>query len=542
MPPPHQPQSAGPPAGPFPAPLAANRIQGSGTMSSCIRAFPWHNTPLGSIASWSETLLCSVNLMLASPFACSIYWGPQHILLYNDEYRAILHGKHPHALGAPGSTVWAEAWSSTGPPLARAFFRGESISERGVLIPILVNGVLRDRWWTYAMYPVFQGDTIVAVANKVLEDTSLVLARQAEAEILRVSAELNQILASTSDAIVTVDREWNLTYFNPRARQLYDPKGVLLGANLWEGFPAAAAAGSPFREHLHRTMEQGTAVSFESFYPEPLNFWIRLEAYPTPNGIVIFSRNVSDQKRAETALIKTEKLAAVGRLAASIAHEINNPLEAVTNLLYLARTSPALEEARDYLDTAETELHRVSVIANQTLRFYRQSTRPVPVLISDLVSGLLGIFHGRLLNSGVTVDRRDRPQKPVLCFDGEIRQVLSNFIGNALDTMRATGGTLCLRSREGTDWRTGRAGIRITVADTGEGMSSTTLAHLCEAFYTTKGVNGTGLGLWVSREIIDRHHGSLAVHSRQTPGSSGTVFALFLPFESVTEPSPAATL
>ena len=509
-------------------------------MADCIRRHPWHTTPLGPVEQWSETLLCSVNLMLLSPFASALYWGPEHILLYNDDYRAILHGKHPTALGSPGSAVWAEAWDSVAPPLSRAFHQGESTSAQGVLIPILVDRVMQEHWWTYAMYPVFQQGSIVAVANKVLKDTSLVLARRAEAETLRLSAELNQILASTTDAIVTVDRTWTITYLNVRARRLYDPDGVLLGTNLWESFPAATHEGSPFLEHLHRAMDQGLGGSFESFYPEPLNFWIRVEVYPTPTGIVLFSRNVSNQKRAEAALIKTEKLAAVGRLAASIAHEINNPLEAVTNLVYLARSSPALEQSRDYLATAETELHRVSAIVNQTLRFYRQTTRPVPVVAADLLSGLLGIFQGRLLNSGVVVDRRDRPQRPVLCFDGEIRQVLSNFISNALDTMRPTGGTLRLRTREATDRRSGHRGVRITVADTGEGMSAVTLAHLCEAFYTTKGANGTGLGLWVSREIIDRHHGSLAVRSRQTPGASGTVFALFLPFDSITQPAPPA--
>lgn len=509
-------------------------------MSACIRDRAWHKTPLGPITSWSETLVCAVNLMLASPFASALYCGPQHILLYNDDYRAILHGKHPTALGSPGSLVWTEAWNAVAPPLQAAFHHAKSTYDEGVLIPVLVDGVLQDHWWTYAMYPVYQGGTVVAVANKVLKDTSRVLARRAESEKLRLSAELNQVLSSTTDAVVTVDRSWKITYLNPRAQRLYAPERALLGADLWESFPAAAIEGSPLREHLYQAMGQGLASSFETFYPEPLNIWIRVDVYPTPTGIVTFSRNISDQKRAEDALLKTEKLAAVGRLAASIAHEINNPLEAVTNLLYLARNSHALDEARNFLITAETELHRVSVIANQTLRFYRQSTRPVPVVIHELISGLLGIFQGRLLNSGVTLVRRDRQQTPVLCFDGEIRQVLSNLIGNALDTMRGRTGTLHLRTREATDFRSGTRGIRITVADTGEGMSPTTLAHLCEAFYTTKGANGTGLGLWVSRQIIDRHHGSLAVRSRQPPGASGTTFVLFLPLNSVTEPAPPA--
>jgi signal transduction histidine kinase len=231
--------------------------------------------------------------------------------------------------------------------------------------------------------------------------------------------------------------------------------------------------------------------------------------------------------------MQTEKLAAVGRLASSIAHEINNPLESVTNLLYLARETALNPETREYLAIADRELRRVSVIANQTLRFHKQSSRPQWITCEELIESTISVYQGRLVNSNVQVDKRKRAANPVLCFEGEIRQVLSNLIINAIDAMHPRGGRLMMRSREGTDWKTGRKGLILTVADTGSGMSPDTAAKIFEPFFTTKEIGGTGLGLWVSDEIVQRHGGTLAVRSSQRQGRSGAVFTLFLPFEAV---------
>jgi signal transduction histidine kinase len=244
--------------------------------------------------------------------------------------------------------------------------------------------------------------------------------------------------------------------------------------------------------------------------------------------------DITDRKRTEAALLRSEKLAAVGRLAASIAHEINNPLEAITNLLYLARSSDDLDACREYLSAAEAELHRASAITSQTLRFHKQSTRPLEVTSENLIENALGILRSRLLNAGVTVEKRHSVQRPVLCFDGEIRQVISNLLLNAVDAMHPAGGRLLLRSREGRDHATSRAGIVLTIADNGTGMSRETLAKIFEPFLTTKGAAGTGLGLWISKEIIERHRGYLHVRSSQRSGRSGTVFTLFLPYEAAT--------
>jgi PAS domain S-box-containing protein len=245
------------------------------------------------------------------------------------------------------------------------------------------------------------------------------------------------------------------------------------------------------------------------------------------------SMDVTERHQTQTALIQAEKLAAVGRLAASIAHEINNPLESVTNLLYLARGSKTFSEVQEYLETAERELRRVSVITSQTLRFYKQSSNPTTVTCEELFESVMGIYQGRLMNAKVEVEKRKRAQKAVSCFESEIRQVLNNLVGNAIDAMQPAGGRLLLRSTEGTEWSSGRRGLNLTIADSGPGIAFQITKKIFEAFYTTKGIGGTGLGLWVSQEIVARHHGALKVRSSQRPGATGTVMRLFLPFEAV---------
>ena len=174
----------------------------------------------------------------------------------------------------------------------------------------------------------------------------------------------------------------------------------------------------------------------------------------------------------------------------------------------------------------------MSAIASQTLRFHRQSTHPKPVKSAELFDGTLPLYRHKLINSQVKVERRNRADCSVVCFDGEIRQVLNNLIGNAIDSMSAGGGRLLLRSREGTNWKTGIKGVVFTVADTGLGMSHHTLSRMFEPFFTTKGVSGTGLGLWISQQIVERHKGVLRARSSQSSNGSGTVFTLFLPLEN----------
>ena len=240
-------------------------------------------------------------------------------------------------------------------------------------------------------------------------------------------------------------------------------------------------------------------------------------------------RSVIEQRdRTVAKLVESEKLAAVGRLAASISHEINNPLESITNLLYLAQQDRNLSpETRSYLETADSELVRAASITQQSLRFHRQSTRPQRISAADLLAPVLAIYAGRLSNNRVQLHTDFRDNTEVVCREGEIRQVLSNLVSNAIDAMRL-GGVLRVCSHGAVHPATGKPGVAILVTDTGHGMSDEVARHIFEAFYSTKGNNGTGLGLWISAEIIRRHHGSLQVRSRQSE-NAGTTFRLFLP-------------
>ncbi len=280
-------------------------------------------------------------------------------------------------------------------------------------------------------------------------------------------------------------------------------------------------------------------LDFRVIWPDGSTHWNQAFGKPLtvsgegkPTSIIGINIDVTERKLSEAALLQNEKLSAVGRLASSIAHEINNPLEAVTNLLYLAQHSETIEEAGPYLRSADVELRRVGNIASQTLRFHKQATRPTAVTFAELTNGIFTGLHGRLTNAHVTTEVRDQSKRSVLCFEGEIRQVLANLISNAIYAMQARGGTLFLRCRGGHDWETDTAGLVITVADTGTGMSEAVQARIFDAFFTTKGIGGTGLGLWISGDIINRHHGKLRVKSSTRERLSGTVFTVFLPFDA----------
>ena len=265
--------------------------------------------------------------------------------------------------------------------------------------------------------------------------------------------------------------------------------------------------------------------------------WL-VSAYPvrtTPSqvrwaGVIVL--DASERKRSEEALRRSEKLAATGRLAASISHEINNPLEAITNLLYLLRNFCQLEgPALNYVEMAEHEARRITEITQQTLRFYRQPTQPARTNMGDILDSVLSLFQVRLNTLGIRLEREYDPEMDLFCFGGEVRQVIANLVGNAIDATSG-GGRMIIRARRSRQWAgSGQEGVRITVADTGTGIEANARERIFEAFFTTKQVTGTGLGLWVSHEIILKHHGLVHVRSRPASagGRSGTVFQLFLP-------------
>ena len=265
--------------------------------------------------------------------------------------------------------------------------------------------------------------------------------------------------------------------------------------------------------------------------PKSAKIWIQSVAAPIISngqilGGVAVNTDITQARLQEDALRKAEKLAAVGQLASSIAHEINNPLESITNLLYLLRHSSSMDEVQEYAKLAQSELSRVTEITLQTLKFHRQQSKPSHVGLAELVETILSLYTGRFLVREVAVERRLLETPLVFCHEGEIRQVLNNLVRNAIDAM-SQGCRLTVRLRPGRD-KEGQQGVRVTIADSGEGISAEIAGHLFEPFRTTKELTGTGLGLWVSKGIIDKHGGKICVRTRREK-PSGTVFSLWLP-------------
>ena len=358
-------------------------------------------------------------------------------------------------------------------------------------------------------------------------------AESARVEVARVSDSheeqrrmVHDLIAVGADAVIVLDQDFAVTYMNQQAMEEVSDGQSCVGQKLLEVFPGMETTS--FWARYKRVMKDRISLAFEDFY-EPRNTWYQVNAAPVGRGIAFFFRDVSERRHRDAALQRTEKLAAVGRLASSISHEINNPLESVTNLLYLIQTSiTADDDTRTYAQLAASELARVSHIVTQTLKFHRQSTDATQTRASEILDSVLSLFHGRIVTLNTIVRTRYETTDTLLCFAGDMRQVFANLIGNALD---ATGdrGIVWLRTKHAQDPQTGASGVRVTVADNGCGMSAATRRSIFDAFFTTKGATGTGLGLWVSHEIIHNHHGTIRVRSRETPGHSGTIFSVFFP-------------
>jgi len=242
------------------------------------------------------------------------------------------------------------------------------------------------------------------------------------------------------------------------------------------------------------------------------------------------ARTQSELERAGGMLRDNQKLIGVGRLAATIAHEINNPLESVTNLLYLLGEEPNLSgAAREYLAMAQRELERVAQISRQTLKFTRETAGPQRARIDELLEEVLALYSRRIAEKNLRIERQYECREEALVFPGEMRQVLSNLVTNAIEAS-SMNGRLCLRVREARSWSDpGVRGIRIAVGDNGTGIPVDVQRRLGEPFFTTKGQRGTGLGLWVTRSIIERYGGEIQLRSSTAPHRHGTVFSVLLP-------------
>jgi PAS domain S-box-containing protein len=359
-------------------------------------------------------------------------------------------------------------------------------------------------------------------------------------------ALLDSMLANAPIGFAFFDRKYRFVRVN---QFLADMNGYSFALHLGRGvagiLPPTTAA--KLERNIEAVFQTGAPVrNLElTWEPEPhrTRSWLA-HLYPVRTetdatrwvGAILV--DITEQKRGEETLRRTEKLAATGRLAASIAHEINNPLEAVTNLLYLIRQERLTPETARFAELAQQEVTRVSEITQQTLRFYRQSTLPTIADVSELLDSVITLHLGRIQTLQVNLQRDYPAHLSLFSFAGELRQLFANLIGNALDAMTPDGGRLVIRAHN--SWQNGTLGVRVSVADTGCGISQEARRHIFEPFFTTKEATGTGLGLWVSEQIIRKHRGSVRVRSRADGSSTGTVFSIFFPSTGLENESAAA--
>lgn len=348
---------------------------------------------------------------------------------------------------------------------------------------------------------------------------------------------LRMATAATNLGVWDLDLLTGVLHWSKRCREIF---GVPLEATLqYEDFLERLDA--PDREDVHAAVQRALDpdgpgeydIEYRVCRPSGETRWASAKGKAFFQGEgqerrpVRFMGTILDrteQKLSQEALIDAERMAGTGRLAASIAHEINNPLEAVTNLLYLLRGEKDEQQREQYLSMAESELARVSEVASSTLQFHRDPAMEVPVHLPTLIHSVLSVFRGRIALNDIAVSC-ELEDETHLTSQGELRQVLVNLVGNALDAM-PKGGRLRIRSRRRHVGADAQRSDVITVADTGTGMGAAVLERLFQPFYTTKGSKGTGIGLWLSRQMLEKRGFRIWVRSQT---AVGTLFSVIMP-------------
>lgn len=363
--------------------------------------------------------------------------------------------------------------------------------------------------------------------------------RKLNEEALRASnasrLQLAAIIDSADDAIISKDLNGIITSWNTGATKLFGySSDEMLGQPILRVIPEELQ----YEEgEILRKIRAGEQIDhFETKRRkkdgELFEISVTISPIRDESGTIIgaskIARDISDRKRVERLLVQSEKLAATGRMAATIAHEINNPLESLMNLIFLARQdSTPGGKVHDYLATAEAELERLTHLARQTLGFYRDTGSPTEVYLHQLMESVISVYRSKLHAVGITIDTQFHDQRRVLIRRGEILQVFSNVITNAADAM-PRGGALSLSIRE-TDSPWG-AEIETVIRDSGSGIRPEHLAQIFEPFFTTKGELGTGIGLWVAKQLVESRGGTISVASSTEQGNSGTTVTIAIPF------------
>jgi len=369
---------------------------------------------------------------------------------------------------------------------------------------------------------------------------------QAEAEQRRQASESREWFQSTlnslGEAVVSTDQSGTISYINPVAQRL-------------TGWDHLRARGKKFSEVVCLTDERtqlpaedliASVVRARQVVSVPNELLLTTESAATCPievtgapildrrgsvlGVTVVFRDMTQRRKTEQTLRSSERLTLAGRLSATIAHEIRNPLDTVSNLVYLLQHDNPSPNQAQYLTMAGDEVARIAQITSQLLTFHRESRSPVAVNLTEVLESVLALFAPQIKQHHIEVIKRFDTDRSVRGFPGELRQVFSNLVGNAVEVI-PPGGRLVLHSRESSLVSDPAVkGIRVTVLDNGAGIPAGVRRNLFAPFYTTKGEKGTGLGLWISRSIVEKHEGTIHFVSRTSDGNSGTAFSVFLPF------------
>jgi PAS domain S-box-containing protein len=647
---------------PAPTARAKTLITQDSEMADRIRAHDWGTTPLGPIEDWSETLVATVNLMLYSPFPTILSWGPEMVFLYNDAAIPTLMGKHPSALGGLYRDVFHEAWNLVSADLEACFYRGLTAVRDNMFIPIFLNGVLEDHYWSYSLIPVYENGKIAGIYDAYRNTTEIVIGarrlresetklklatevaklgvfmwdtledrgawendrmyeifgrtreqgplnatafvnevvhpdyrqsfRQAVESTLQNSepfqfegliylpdqtlrwievcgqlqpkmhgsagqilgtvrdvtdvkmdqdairnsskrvAELAAIVQSSDDVILSKDLNGIITSWNEAATRVFGYSAdEIVGSSILKLIP----------EHLHSdektiigSIRAGKRIEhFETVRLTKSGQLIDVSLTVSPIrdelGRVIGAskilRDISGRRRIEQSLLQAEKIAATGRMAATIAHEINNPLAAVMNLLYLLRPMITDPVGVNYLSSAEDELGRVSHIAKQTLGYYREHASASNASLAELALHAITIYEPRCKAVGIEIRAALDSSTKIVLRRGEMMQVISNLIANSIHAM-PSGGILSISVE---DPQGSPDGILLTVQDDGAGIAAEHLPKVFDAFFTTRSTVGTGIGLFVAKQFVEGHGGQIKIESSNAPETHGTTVRIFLP-------------
>ncbi len=408
-------------------------------------------------------------------------------------------------------------------------------TERGVG-PFLAYGTFRHHVEAMQMFIAVISLSGLCLAAVIAERTKAEEALAREEKLRRAQEQYRRIVETTNDGVWMIDSDFRTTFVNRRMAEMlgYTPEEMMGRTPFDFVFPEDAARKQADLERRRKGVREVFYTRYRK--KDGSELWALVSAAPvfsdagTFAGALAMQSDVTLLRKTEETLRRNEKLITAGRLAAAISHEVNNPLEAVVNLLYLLKSEPMSDQARHYVELAGREIHRVSAISKRALGFFRDTGAWADFSLPDLLDDTLSFYEQEFAARDIEVVRDYRNCGAVHGSRGEIQQVFANLIANALDAM-GRSGRLTIRVRD-----TNRpASIAVDVEDTGAGISGEDLNRVFEPFFTTKQNTGTGLGLWVAKEIIQKHGGTIAVCSESRQGENrGTQFCIILPSAAAT--------